>query len=61
MKYTIIWETRECKEVELEASGFDEARAIWQEEAGENDYILSIEDEWGMRLEYGYDHQEELK
>lgn len=56
MKYTIIWETRECKEVELEASGFDEARAIWQEEAGENDYILSIEDEWGMRLEYGYDH-----
>lgn len=59
MKYTIIWETRECKEVEVEASNFDEAKAIWQNDAGEYDYLLSIEDEYGMRVEYSY--QEELK
>lgn len=54
MKYTIIWETREYKEMEVDANSFDEAQAIWQDNAGVNDYIVSIEDEKGMRLEFGY-------
>ena len=55
MKYLIIWETREYKEKVVEAENFDEAQEIWAEEnSSENDYLVSIEDEKGMRLEYGY-------
>ena len=56
MKYTIIWETRKYNEVEVNANSFDEAQAIWQDDAGPDDYIVSIEDERGMKLEYGYNY-----
>ena len=56
MRYVIIWETREYNEVEIDANSFDEAQAIWQDDAGPDDYIVSIEDERGMKLEYGYNY-----
>lgn len=54
MKYKIVWQVSEFKEEEIEASDFNEAQAIWAEAMGDDGLLVSIEDEKGMRLEYGY-------